>query len=116
MNLSISHDSEVEEIAFPFLFLEVSLALGAINGYGKIKSYAFTTPNLKYLLVPEQKKKESSRRRRRMEEMEGEGVFGQGEEERVVLCENEEGMRGLYRSVGRVRVRPLGLGLGGKIV
>ena len=47
MNLSISHDSEVEAIAFPFLFLEVSLALGAINGYGKTKSNTFTTPNIK---------------------------------------------------------------------
>ena len=78
MNLSISYDSEVEAIAFPFLFLEVSLALGAINGYGKIKSNAFNTPNLKCLLVLEQKKKERSRKRRKMEEMEGEGVFGQG--------------------------------------
>ena len=114
MNLSISHDSEVEAIAFPFLFLEVSLALGAINGYGKTKSNAFTTPNLKWLLVLKQKKRERSRRRRKIEEMEGEGGFSQGEEERVVLYENKEGMRGLYRSRGRFRVRPLGLDLGGK--
>ena len=65
MNFSISHDSEVEAIAFPFLFLEVSLALGAIDGYGKTKSNAFTTPNLKGLLVLEQKKKEKRRRRRK---------------------------------------------------
>ena len=58
MNLSISHDSEVEAFAFPFLFLEVSPALDAINGYGKTKSNAFTTPNLKGLLVLEQKKKD----------------------------------------------------------
>ena len=64
MNLSISHDSEVEAFAFPFLFLEVSPALDAINGYGKTKSNAFTTPNLKGLLVVEQIKKEESRRRR----------------------------------------------------
>ena len=64
MNLSISHDSEVEACAFPFLFLEVSPALDVINGYGKTKSNAFTTPNLKGLLVLEQKKKEESRRRR----------------------------------------------------
>ena len=64
MNLSISHDSEVKAFAFPFLFLEVSPALDAINGYGKTKSNAFTTPNLKGLLVLEQKKKEESRRRR----------------------------------------------------
>ena len=37
MNLSISYDSELEATAFPFLFLEVSPALGAINGYGKIE-------------------------------------------------------------------------------
>ena len=49
---------------FPFLFLEGSPALDAINGYGKTKSNAFTTPNLKGLLVLEQKKKEESRRRR----------------------------------------------------
>ncbi|QHN77892.1 uncharacterized protein DS421_19g656770 [Arachis hypogaea] len=64
MNLSISHDSELEAIAFPFLFLEISPALGANNGYGKIKSRAFFTPNLKGLLVLEQKKKEGIRRRR----------------------------------------------------
>ena len=64
MNLSISYDSEVEAFAFPFLFLEVFPALGAINGYGKTKSNAFTTPNLEGLLVLEQKKKEESRRRR----------------------------------------------------
>ena len=66
MNLSISHDSEVEAFVFPFLFLEVSPALGAIDGYGKIKSKAFSTPNLKGLLVLEQKKKEVEK----MEEME----------------------------------------------
>ena len=66
MNLSISHDSEVEAFAFPFLFLEVSPALDAINGYGKTKNNAFTTPNLKGLLVLEQKKKEVEK----MEEME----------------------------------------------
>ena len=64
MNLSISHDSEVEAIAFSFLFLEISLALGVINGYEKTKSNAFTTPNLKGLLVLKQKKKKSSRRRK----------------------------------------------------
>ena len=64
MNLSISHDSEVEAFAFPFLFLEVSPAFGAIDGYGKIKSNTFTTSNLKGLLVLEQKKKEKSRRRK----------------------------------------------------
>ena len=57
MNLSLSHDSEVEAVA-----------LGAINGYGKTKSNAFTTPNLKGLLVLEQKKKEESRRRRNRED------------------------------------------------
>ena len=64
MNLSISHDSEVEAFAFPFLFLEVSPALDAIMVMEKRKSNAFTTPNLKCLLVLEQKKKEESRRRR----------------------------------------------------
>ena len=63
MNLSISHDSEVKDFAFPFLFLEVSPALDAINGYGKTKSNAFTTPNLEGLLLLEQKGKEKSRKR-----------------------------------------------------
>ena len=43
MNLSISHDSELEATAFPFLFLEVSAALGAINGYEKQKAKLFHT-------------------------------------------------------------------------
>jgi len=64
MNLSIFHGSEVEAFAFPFLFLEVFSALGAINGYGKTKSNAFTTPNLKGLLVLKQRKKEGQKRRR----------------------------------------------------
>ena len=44
---------------------EVFLALGAINGNGKAKkSYAFTTPNLKYC-SPSRKKRKKRRRRRR---------------------------------------------------
>ena len=50
--------------------------LDATNGCGKTKSNAFTTPNLKCLLVLEQKKKEESRRRRNEEERNG-FVFGQ---------------------------------------
>ena len=83
MNLSISHDSEVEAFAFPFLFLEVSLALDAINGYGKTKSNAFTTPKLKCLLVHEQKKRVEE------EEMRGKGmaiIFGQEGEKWCVCC------------------------------
>ena len=88
----------MEAFVFPFLFLEVSPALGAINGYGKTKSNAFTTPNLKGLLVLEQKKKEESRRRRNEEEGDG-GVFGQrGGEVVFRLCENEGVKMGLYRS------------------
>ena len=64
----------MEAFAFPFLFLEVSPALDAINGYGKTKSNAFTTPNLKGLLVLEQKKKEESRRRRNEGDGDGFGV------------------------------------------
>ena len=75
----------MEEISFPFLFLEVSLALGAINDYGKTKSNAFTTPNLKCLLVLEQKKKEESRRRRNEEEGNG-FVFGQKGEKWCLGC------------------------------
>ena len=63
MDLSISHESEVEATAFPFLFLEVFPALGVINSYGKTKIKAFSTPNLKGLLVLEQKKIEGSRSR-----------------------------------------------------
>ena len=65
MNFSISHDSEVEDFAFPFLFLEVSLALGAINGYENTKSNAFSTPNLKCLLILEQKKKEGTEKKKK---------------------------------------------------
>ena len=116
MNLSISHDSEVEAFAFPFLFLEVSPALDAINGYGKTKSYAFTTPNLKCLLVLEQKKKEESRRRRNGGDGEG-FVFGQkGEEVVFKVCENEGVKEGLYRSGGRVGFSQVRVGLGGKVV
>ena len=116
MNLSISHDSEVEAFAFPFLFLEVSPALDAINGYGKTKSNAFTKPNLKGLLVLEQKKKEESRRRRNEEGGDG-GVFGQrGGEVVFRLCENEGVKMGLYRSGEGGMVRPLWVGLGGKVV
>ena len=100
MNLSISHGSEVEAFAFPFLFLEVSPALDAINGYGKTKSNAFTTPNLKCLLVLEQKKKEESKRRRNEEE--GNGFCFQPRRGEVVcmLCENEGVKEGLYRRGG----------------
>ena len=98
MNLSISHDSEVEVIAFPFLFLEVFLALGVINGYGKTKSNAFTTLNLKCLLVPEQKKKERKKeKKKKIEEMEWALCFGQGGEVVFRLCENEGVKMGLYR-------------------
>ena len=49
----------MEAFVFPFLFLEASLALGAINGYGeKQKSYAFYHTKLRMLLALEQKKKE----------------------------------------------------------
>ena len=41
MNLSISHDSEVEAFAFPFPFLEEIPVLGAIDGEWKIKSLGF---------------------------------------------------------------------------
>ena len=116
MNLSISHDSEVEAFAFPFLFLEVSLALGAINGYGKTQSNAFTTPNLKGLLVLEQKKKEESRRRRN--EGKGNGFCFRLRRGEVVcmLCENEGVKMGLYRGGGRVMFGYVRVGLGGKVV
>ena len=70
MNLSISHDSEVEAFAFPFLFLEVSPALGAISGYGKQKALAFPTPNLEWLPVLEQKRRKKGGEEEEMEEME----------------------------------------------
>ena len=102
----------MEAFAFPFLFLEVSPALDAINGYGKTKSNDFTTPNLKGLLVLEQKKKEESRRRRNEEKGNG-FVFGQkGGEVVCMLCENEGLKKGLYRSGERGRVRPCMGGFG----
>ena len=43
--LPLSYRPLMEAFFFPFLFLEVSLALGAINGYGK---------NKKAMLLPRQ--------------------------------------------------------------
>ena len=51
-----------------------------------------------------------------MEERERRLCFGQKEEERVVLCENEEEWRGLYSGGRGVKVRPYGVGLGGKVI
>ena len=100
MNLSISHDSEVEAFVFPFPFLEDSPALGAIDGSGKQKRLCFDHTKLKILLVLEQKKKEESKRRRNEEEGNG-FVYGQkGGEVVVWLCENEGVKMGLY-SEGR---------------
>ena len=57
--LPLSYRPLMEAFVFHFLFLEVSLALGAINGYGKKqKSYAFYHTKLRMLLALEQKKKE----------------------------------------------------------
>ncbi|QHO38616.1 Photosystem II CP47 reaction center protein [Arachis hypogaea] len=64
MNLSISHDSDVEAIAFPFLFLE-----------------NVARPRAKEERIEEEEED--------MEERERGVGFSQGEEERVVLCENE---------------------------
>ena len=58
MNLSISHDSEVEAFVFPFPFLEDTPALGAIDGNGKTKSLCFYHTKLKILLALEQERKE----------------------------------------------------------
>ena len=49
-----------------------------------------------------------------MEERERGVGFGQGEEDRVVLCENKEGGRGLYSGGRGVWVQPFRVGLGGK--
>ena len=115
MNLSISHDSEVEAFAFPFLFLEVSLAFGAINGYGKTKSFSFYHTKLRRLLVLEQKKKEESRRRRNR----GDGggfVLRPRRIGSVMLCENERVKMDLYRSGEGGMVWLLWVGLGRKVV
>ena len=100
MNLSISHDSEVKAFVFPFLFLEVSSALGAINGYGKTKSNAFTTPNLKCLLVLEQKKKERRRRRRRKMKERERGVYSAKGKKKGLCCVKMKKERGVYIGVG----------------
>ena len=65
MNLSISHDSEVEAFVFSFPFLEDSPALGAINGYGKTKSLCFYHTKLKILLALEQEKKEKKKKKKK---------------------------------------------------
>lgn len=49
-----------------------------------------------------------------MEERERGVGFRQGGEKRVVLCENEEGWRGLYSGGRGVWVRSFRMGLGGK--
>ena len=49
-------------------------------------------------------------------ERRGEVCFGQDEKERVVLCENEEEWKALYREGRGVKVRPFRVGLGGKLV
>ena len=51
-----------------------------------------------------------------MEEMEGALWFGQGGEVVFRLCENEGVKMGLYRSGEGGMVRPLWVGLGGKVV
>ena len=71
----------------------------------KRKSNAFTTPNLKCLLVLEQKKKEESRRRRN--EGKGNGFCFRPRRGEVVcmLCEDEGVKEGIYRSGEGMRVR-----------
>ena len=65
----------------------------------KQKAYAFTTPNLEFCSPSSNRRKNRWRRRRYGEE--GWSVFRPSKEERVVLCENEEEWRGIYRE-GRV--------------
>ena len=61
--LPLSYRPLMEAFVFPFLFLEVSLALGAINGYGKNKkAMLFTTPNLE-CCSPSSKRRKNRRRR-----------------------------------------------------
>ena len=74
--LPLSYRPLMEAFVFPFLILEVSLALGAINGYGKKqKSSAFTTPNLE-CCSPSSKRRKNKRRRRRYGGDGGMYVFG----------------------------------------
>ena len=42
--------------------------------------------------------------------------FGQEEKERVVLCENEEEWKALYRGGWGIKFRPCRVGLGGKLI
>ena len=85
----------MEAFAFPFLFLEVSPAFGAINGYGKIKSFSFYHTKLRRFARPRAKEERREEKKKRMEEMErcewlrgdgeeylGKGVIGMCEEER----------------------------------
>ena len=66
MNLSISHDSEVEAFVFPFSFLEDTPALGAIDGNGKTKSLCFYHTKLKILLTLEQERKEEKKKKKKI--------------------------------------------------
>ena len=85
MNLSISHDSEVEVFVFPFPFLEDSPVLGAINGNGKTKSLCFYHTKLRILLALEQEYKELDEEEEEKMEKREEVCFSQ-EEKRGLCC------------------------------
>ena len=62
----------MEAFVFPFLFLEVSLALGAINGYGKKNKKAMLLPHqTQNVARPRAKEERIEEEEEDMEEMEG---------------------------------------------
>ena len=108
MNISISHDSEVEAFVFPFPFLEDSPALGSIDGSGKQKRLCFDHTKLKRLLTLEQENKELDEEEEEKMEKRGEVCFGQ-EEKRGLCCVKMRKNGGLYIGKGRgVRFGHLG--------
>ena len=81
----------------------------------KQKALAFTTPNLEGCSSSSKRRKKRVKEEE-IEEMEVALFFGQGGEVVCRLCENEGVKMGLYRSGEGGMVRPLWVGLGGKVV
>ena len=61
----------MEAFVFPFLFLEVSLALGAINGYGKNKKAMLLPHQTQNVARPRAKEERIEEEEEDMEEMDG---------------------------------------------
>ncbi|QHO34451.1 uncharacterized protein DS421_9g267050 [Arachis hypogaea] len=65
MNLSISHDSEVEAFAFSFLFLEVFSGLGCHKWLWKNKKQCFYHTKLKMFARPRAKEERREEKKKK---------------------------------------------------